>query len=129
MILLTVCLYVDDISEAQGLVFHKGWVNMGSIFSKVWTWVRFGHGEDAWKIVIPIVKVQDCIIFCVCNLPTEKDKQINRWVCDCLEPLRWANIPNWAKQPIFVAIRVIYIEKRISNKILISWWKKNFPQA
>ena len=33
--------------EAQGLVFHKGLVNMGPVFSKVWTWVWFGRAEGA----------------------------------------------------------------------------------
>ena len=31
--------------EAQGLVFHKGPVNEGPAFSKVWTWVCFGRVE------------------------------------------------------------------------------------
>ena len=37
--------------EAQGLVFHKGPVNEGPVFSKVFlTWVWFERVEGDWKI-------------------------------------------------------------------------------
>ena len=74
--------------------------------------------------------------FSLCNWSIGNNKLINKLFYDCLEPLISPTIPNWAKQPTFVAVRVISvifwnfcvffrlnILKNISNKILNSWRK------
>ena len=36
--------------EAKGLVFHKGPINKGPVFPKIWTWAWFWHVEVTWGI-------------------------------------------------------------------------------
>ena len=69
--------------KAQGLVFHKGPVNKIPVFLKCGPGSGLGVQKVSENCVIPDVKVQD-YYFCVCNLPVENNKQINKLIYDCL---------------------------------------------